>query len=492
MSTKRANFLSDFGPQRVFTQWKQMTDGQQLLAEYAKTGSETAFRALVGRYTNLVYSVALRLVNGDTHWAQDVAQTVFIDLARMAPKLPPIVMLGGWLHRHTCFVASKSMRRERRRQTRERQAAQMNASEDHSEANLARIAAIIDDAINQLGEEDRIAIVLRFFEQQDFNSVGAMLGSTADTAQKRVSRALGKLQSLLQHRGIKCSAAVLATALSAEAISAAPAGLAASLAASAFGAVAAGAGGSLTIAKCIAMTTLKFGVITAIVTATAIPFWMQHRSVIRLREENKSLQEQTERLAGLSADNERLSNLLANASRPVAADQLSELLKLRSEVGGLRRQSAEAAKQEKIKASVPQERAGQDDPTEQQKAVAIEKMNYTKGWMLAFMQYADDHQGEFPTNFDMATSFLGGWTNANMAPDQFQIVYQGSRNAITNPQSVIVMREKEAWQALDGGWLRAYAFADGHSEIHKAADGNFQPWEAQHMIAPQGGGQPGE
>ncbi len=50
-----------------------MTDAQQLLAEYAGNGSEAAFRALVGRYTDLVYSVALRLVNGDTLLAEDVA-----------------------------------------------------------------------------------------------------------------------------------------------------------------------------------------------------------------------------------------------------------------------------------------------------------------------------------------------------------------------------------------------------------------------------------
>jgi DNA-directed RNA polymerase specialized sigma24 family protein len=87
-----------------------MTDGQQLLAQYAESGSEVAFRDLVTRYVDLVYSAAIRLVNGDTHLAQDVTQTVFADLARMARKLSREVMLGGWLHRHTCFVASKTMR----------------------------------------------------------------------------------------------------------------------------------------------------------------------------------------------------------------------------------------------------------------------------------------------------------------------------------------------------------------------------------------------
>jgi hypothetical protein len=76
-----------------------MTEGQTLLAEYARTGSEAAFAELVRRYVDLVYSAAVRLVEGDRHLAEDVAQTVFADLARMARRLPADLLLGGWLHR---------------------------------------------------------------------------------------------------------------------------------------------------------------------------------------------------------------------------------------------------------------------------------------------------------------------------------------------------------------------------------------------------------
>jgi DNA-directed RNA polymerase specialized sigma24 family protein len=95
-----------------------MTDSQQLLAEYRQNGSDAAFRELVTRYVDLVYSTALRLVEGDTHRAEDVAQTVFVDLARKARTLPHEVRLGGWLHRDACLVAGHTMRGERRRQTR--------------------------------------------------------------------------------------------------------------------------------------------------------------------------------------------------------------------------------------------------------------------------------------------------------------------------------------------------------------------------------------
>src|SRR6266436_4273419 len=183
-----------------------MTDSRRLLEEYVRTGSETAFGELAARYVGLVYSAALRLVEGDTHRAEDVAQTVFVELARKARRLPKEVMLGGWLHRHTCFVAANAMRGERRRQSRERQAVEMNALQDNPGADFSLIAPILDEAINELGEADRTAILLRFFEQRDFGSVGEALGSNEDAARMRVNRALGKLESLLKRRGVsQCS-----------------------------------------------------------------------------------------------------------------------------------------------------------------------------------------------------------------------------------------------------------------------------------------------
>src|SRR6266498_879069 len=64
-----------------------MTSDGELLRRYTETNSENAFAELVERHLNLVYSAALRQVNGDAHLAQDVAQTVFADLARKAASL---------------------------------------------------------------------------------------------------------------------------------------------------------------------------------------------------------------------------------------------------------------------------------------------------------------------------------------------------------------------------------------------------------------------
>src|SRR5262245_37199473 len=221
-----------------------MTDTQQLLADYVRTGSETAFRELVKRYVDLVYSTAFRLVNGDSHLAEDVSQTVFLDLCREAGNMSSSVMLGGWLHRHTCFVAGKVIRGERRRHHRERQALEMNAL-NQSDIGVAHLRPALDEAINELGEEDRTAILLRFYERMDLRSVGTALGTSENAAQKRVTRALDQLQGILTRQGVTLSASALGVALAADAVTAAPAGLAASLAGAAVAGAGSGTSGAL-------------------------------------------------------------------------------------------------------------------------------------------------------------------------------------------------------------------------------------------------------
>jgi RNA polymerase sigma factor (sigma-70 family) len=289
-----------------------MTDSQKLLAEYAVNGSESAFRELVTRYISLVYSTALRLVGGDTQLAEDVTQTVFIGLAKKGRTLSREVMLGGWLHQHAYHVATKAVRSERRRQTREREAVEMNMLQDDSGANLRQVAPILDEAITQLGSEDRTAILLRFFEQRDFRSVGEALGSNEDAARMRVNRALEKLHSLLRHRGVTLSIAALGTVLTAEAVTAAPVGLAATVSTAVLGGTTVAATTTATITKAIAMTTLQKTLITATIVVASLTAIMvtQHQSQVSLRKENESLRQQ---IAQLTANNENPSKHVAQA-----------------------------------------------------------------------------------------------------------------------------------------------------------------------------------
>src|SRR5438093_13625574 len=98
-----------------------MTRDCELLRQYCEEESEEAFAELVRRHVNLVYSAALRQVNGDAHLAQDVAQMVFTELSRKAAALSRRGVLTGWLFTCAHFCAAQAVRTERRRQAREQQ-----------------------------------------------------------------------------------------------------------------------------------------------------------------------------------------------------------------------------------------------------------------------------------------------------------------------------------------------------------------------------------
>lgn len=165
-----------------------MAESATLLRDYVASGSDDAFAQLVKDHIGLVYSAAFRVVAGDTHLARDIAQAVFTDLARKAGKLPPNVVLAGWLYRHTCFTAAKAIRTERRRQAREREAVAMQMLNEDAESIWRHITPVLDEAMNRLSARERDAILLRFFQQKPFHAIGEALGISEDAARKRVER----------------------------------------------------------------------------------------------------------------------------------------------------------------------------------------------------------------------------------------------------------------------------------------------------------------
>jgi RNA polymerase sigma factor (sigma-70 family) len=262
---------------------EMMTDDMALLREYAQRNSEDAFAALVSRYINLVYSVALREVR-DAQLAEEITQAVFIILARKAGSLGPKTILPGWLCRTVRYASANALTIQRRRQRREQEAhmqSLLNESESDAlsrrnpmEADWTQIAPLLDRAMAQLGEKDHDAIVLRFFDGRDLKTVGLALGMSEDAAKKRVSRAVEKLRKFFIKRGVASTTAIIAGVISANSVQAAPAMLAKSVTAVAMAKGAAASGSTLTLIKgalkLLAWHNAKAAIITgaAIVVAT--------------------------------------------------------------------------------------------------------------------------------------------------------------------------------------------------------------------------------
>ncbi len=463
-----------------------MTDARSLLTDYARNGSEAAFREVVERYINLVFATAVRLVDGDTHRAEDVAQAVFSDLARLAGTLSPNVMLGGWLHRRTCHVAASLMRSERRRQNREREA--MNTPPEPADPAFAQIAPVLDEAINQLGAEDRAAITLRFFEGRDLRSVGEVLGSNEDAAQKRVARALEKLRGLLARRGVTASGAALGAVLSTQALTAAPSGLAASVAAAALAGAAAGGGGlTLTTLKLMSLTKLQIAVGTIVVAGLGTGLVIEHGALTKLHEENQLLEQQVAQLRLAAGGGAPTAVLPASAAEPAAPreDQVRDLNRLRREVGTLRQQTNDLANLRAKNRELHATTGEPEDPAEAEFKEQTEmRMTHLKQWGLSFILYANDHQDRLPETFEQAASVQGSEPLLGFSTNNFEIVYRGTVASVADPGKTIVFRERQPRRSPKGDWVQVYGFADGHVEAHSEADETgFAAWEQERIIA---------
>jgi RNA polymerase sigma factor (sigma-70 family) len=205
-------------------------DDHELLTDFARSESETAFSALVARHVNLVYSSALRFTS-NPHYAEEITQAVFIILARKAGTLSPRIVLSGWLYQTARLTAANFVKGEIRRQSREQEAYMQSIEPEPSV--WEHIAPLLDEAMGRLGETDRNAIVLRFFENKTAQEVGAVLKLNEAAAHKRVSRALEKLRKIFTKRGVALTVTAIAGAVTANSVQAAPAGLAVTISATA-------------------------------------------------------------------------------------------------------------------------------------------------------------------------------------------------------------------------------------------------------------------
>jgi uncharacterized protein (TIGR03435 family) len=240
-------------------------DDMDLVRQFAASGSEEAFAALVRRHVNLVYSVALRQL-GNPHDAEEVAQAVFIILARKAADLREGTVLSGWLYQTARLTSANFQRASSRRRHREQEAFMQFAKDSDPEVSWQRLSPLLEEAMARLGQKERDAVVLRFFENRTVREVAAALGLEEAAAQKRVNRATEKLRAFFVRRGVQVSTTALLASLGTHAVQAAPAELAVKLAAAAALKGTAAGGSTLTLIK----TTLKIMAWTNAKTAIVV------------------------------------------------------------------------------------------------------------------------------------------------------------------------------------------------------------------------------
>ncbi len=464
----------------------------QLLRAYSETRSDEAFATLVRRHIDLVHSAAMRMVC-DSHLAQDVTQNTFVALAKNAPDLRTRPVITGWLHRTAQNIAAQTIRTDVRRRNREQEATAMNTLlSEAPDASWQEIAPHLDAALGQLDDVDRDAVLLRYFEKKSAREMATQLGISDEAAQKRVSRAVERLREFFAKRGVTVGASGLVVVISANAVQAAPVGLALTIStAAALTGTTLATATTATAIKTIAMTTLQKTVITTTLAVVAGVGIYEARQASQLREQVQTLQQQqaplTEQIEHFQSEHDEASNTLARLKEELAKNQQSssELLKLRGEVGLLRRQAQES---KQVQAKLNQPPALNDYPAdveEQQKRMQLGKMIDGKNYSAQLFTFADKNQGWLPTNWLQVADYSNDYPVSGT--NDFEFVHKqpvNLRELGTNFGNTVVVREYIAWKTHDGKWRKIYGFADGHSQVVEVADGNFTGWKEQNTYTP--------
>jgi RNA polymerase sigma factor (sigma-70 family) len=390
-------------------------DDGVLLREYAERDSGEAFAGIVARHVNKVYSVALRHT-GNPHSAEEITQAVFVILARKSRHLGRRVILSGWLYQTARLTAVTFLRSEIRRARREQEAHMQTAVNENESETWTQIAPLLDAAMAGLNEPDRHAVVLRFFDGKSMGEVGSALGASEDAAKKRVNRALEKLRKFFAKRGVNSTTAIIAGMISANSVQAAPALLAKTATAVALAKGAAASISTLTLIKGALKIMAWTKMKTAVVTGAVL--------------------------------------ILAAGTTTVIVKNYGHHSRV------------------KLQWTPAEEESFQQE--------SIVRMNQSKQWALACIMFADDHQNQLPKNFEQMKTYVPGLSSSN-----WEIVSGGNLSndgSLGNPRQVmltILLREKESRPSPDGGFVKAYAFIDGHAELISSPEDDFAAVEKQ-------------
>ena len=314
----------------------------QLLRRYGQEHSEEAYAEIVRRYVDLIYSAALRQVRSPS-LAEEVAQAVFIDLARNANRLPPNTVLSAWLYQVARRSAIDVVRSETRRQAREKIAAAMNVGSEPSHP-WDEISPLLDEGMASLSEEDRTAVLLRYFEGRNLREVGRSLGLSEGAAQKRVARAVERLRRYFGDKRIAVGSDSLIELVSTRAVVAAPAGLGLALSSATAISMTAGTIGAI---ETIAMTTIQKTIIASTITVVLGAGLYQRQQAKDLAAELAAFRLGTsESLAAMERAYEEVSEDFRASQKEIERlrGELRGLPKLRGELAQLRQDSEELSR----------------------------------------------------------------------------------------------------------------------------------------------------
>jgi RNA polymerase sigma-70 factor (ECF subfamily) len=171
------------------------------LVESARRGDRVAFKRLYDRFRDRVYNAAFYSL-GETLWAEDVLQIVFLKIYRGLPGFRHESGLATWIYRITLNECQNQLRRRGPRQVPLEEilgsdedldpGAQPDA--DHLDRERREI---VQDAVMELSPKLRAVVALKYVEGLSYDEIARVLECAPGTVASRLNRALAELETRL-------------------------------------------------------------------------------------------------------------------------------------------------------------------------------------------------------------------------------------------------------------------------------------------------------
>jgi RNA polymerase sigma-70 factor (ECF subfamily) len=173
-----------------------------------KTGDTEAFRELIEAHQHRIIGTVAKMLSDDSD-AQDIAQQVFIRVWKSAPRYEPTAKFTTWLFKITRNLVFNEMRRRKRHPTfsldatteaddRPFQTADPGAKSPDATLQDAEMQAAIQAAIDTLPETQRMAVILRRYEDISYEEIAEILDLSVPAVKSVLFRARTELRAKLR------------------------------------------------------------------------------------------------------------------------------------------------------------------------------------------------------------------------------------------------------------------------------------------------------
>lgn len=169
--------------------------------EAVKKGNVAAFSHLVGKYQNLVYTLALKLLKKPEE-AEEMAQDTFVKAFQKIDSYEGKSKFSTWLYSITYNGCISELRKRRiefksldDRQISDQDEQKMN--DYYRETKKEDQEKYLNLALGKLPEDDQVLVTLYYYENQSMDEISQITGLTVSNIKVKIHRARKRMYSLL-------------------------------------------------------------------------------------------------------------------------------------------------------------------------------------------------------------------------------------------------------------------------------------------------------